>query len=171
MLPDDALTRTRLTSTAALLRCAALAAFIVLAPSAAAEATLSDPVGLHQESAAVLDAIDWNEAEFIDVTLEDHGYRPTEILLERNRPYVLRLRNIGHVPHDMAGGSFFSGIAVKMVQAEGGRLITPVLRSLYLKHAHQMEVWFVPLRAGHYTFFCSISGHRERGMEGHITVR
>lgn len=138
---------------------------------ALAEMELREPVGLQSGVAAVMDAIDWNNAEVVELTLGDHSYSPPDLVLERNKPYILKLRNLGRVSHDMVGGSFFSGVAIKMAQNDAGRIVTPVLKSVYVKSGQQMEMWLVPIRAGRYNFFCSISDHREMGMEGEITIR
>lgn len=143
----------------------------LLSATASAEDRLREPVGLQEGVAAIMDAINWNEAQVIELTLEDHSYDPPDLVLERNKPYILRLRNVGRVSHDMVGGSFFSGVAIKMAQNDAGRVVTPVLKSVYVKSGQQMEMWLVPIRAGRYDFFCSISDHREMGMEGEITVR
>ncbi len=140
-------------------------------PYLLAEDRLREPVGLEAGAAAILDAIDWNTAEVIELTLEDHSYDPPDLVLDRNKPYILRLRNVGRVSHDMVGGSFFSGVAIKMAQNDAGRVVTPVLKSVYIKRGQQMEMWLVPIRAGHYSFFCSIDDHRTLGMEGEITIR
>lgn len=138
---------------------------------ALAETRLRDPVGMSEGAAEIMDHIDWDQAQVIEILLDDHTYAPRELVLEHNKPYVFKLRNIGRVSHDMVGGSFFSGIAIKMAQNEAGRVVTPVLRSVYVKRGQQMEMWFVPIRPGTYNFFCGIDDHREHGMEGEITIR
>jgi len=143
----------------------------LLAATATAEDKLRSPVGLESGVAAIMDQVDWNEAEVIELTLEDHSYTPADLVLERNKPYILRLSNVGDVSHDMVGGSFFSGVAIKMAQNAAGRVVTPVLSSVYIKRGQEMEMWLVPIRAGRYNFFCSIDDHRELGMEGEITIR
>ncbi|MCB1888414.1 MAG: cupredoxin domain-containing protein [Rhodocyclaceae bacterium] len=153
-------------------RSLALAGLLALtSPLLQAEDRLRAPVGLEAGVAAIMDAIDWNTAEVIELTLGDHSYDPPDLVLERNQPYILRLRNEGRVSHDMVGGSFFSGVAIKMAQNAAGRVITPVLKSVYIKRGQQMEMWLVPIRAGTYSFFCSIDDHRALGMEGEITIR
>ncbi len=143
----------------------------LLPVAALAETKLRSPVGLDSGVAAIMDHVDWNQAEVVELTLEDHSYTPSSLLLERNKPYVLRLRNVGNVSHNMAGGSFFSGVAIKMAQNAAGRVVTPVLSSVYIKSGQEMEMWLVPIRAGRYSFFCSIDDHRVLGMEGEITIR
>lgn len=151
--------------------CALALGLSTFATSAQAESRLRDPVGMSDGVAAIMDAIDWSEAEVVEIRLNDHDFEPSDLVLVRNKPYVFRLRNVGRVSHDMVGGSFFSGIAIKMAQNDAGRVVTPVLRSVYVKRGQEMEIWFLPIRAGRYNFFCDIDDHRMQGMEGEITIR
>ena len=129
------------------------------------------PVGMEAGSIALIDQMDWDKAKVVEVRLSEHDYSPSDLVFVRNKPYILRLNNVGVVSHDMVGGSFFGAIAIKMAQNRGGRIVTPVLSSIYVKPKQQMELWFVPVRAGTYSFFCSIAGHREGGMEGEVIVK
>lgn len=129
------------------------------------------PAGMEAGAIALIDQMDWDTAKIVEVQLSEHNYSPSDLVFERNKPYILRLNNVGAVSHDMVGGSFFGGIAIKMAQNRGGRIVTPVLSSIYVKPKQQMEIWFVPVRAGSYSFFCSLDGHREGGMEGDVIVK
>ncbi|MCB1907086.1 MAG: cupredoxin domain-containing protein [Rhodocyclaceae bacterium] len=149
----------------------AAACALLLQGTAIAETKLRSPVGLDSGVATIMDQIDWNQAEVVELKLEDHSYTPADLELERNKPYIIRLKNVGNVSHNMVGGSFFSGVAIKMAQNSAGRVVTPVLSSVYIKHGQEMEMWLVPIRAGRYSFFCSIDDHRELGMEGEVTIR
>lgn len=129
------------------------------------------PVGMEVGAVALIDQMDWDQAKVVELILSEHNYSPSDLVFERNKPYILRLSNTGAVSHDMVGGSFFGGVAIKMAQNRGGRIVTPVLRSIYVKPKQQMEIWFVPVRAGVYSFFCSLDGHREGGMEGDVQIK
>ena len=142
---------------------------VLLAGPARAEDTM--PIGMDVGTIVLLDQMDWDKAEVVEVELSEHSYSPSDLVFVRNKPYILRLNNTGIVSHDMVGGSFFGGIAIKMAQNRGGRVVTPVLRSIYVKPKQYMELWFVPVRAGAYTFFCSLDGHREGGMEGDVIIK
>lgn len=131
----------------------------------------AQPAGMEAGAIALIDQMDWDQAQIVEVQLSEHNYSPADLIFERNKPYILRLNNIGAVSHDMVGGSFFGGIAIKMAQNRGGRIVTPVLSSIYVKPKQQMELWFVPVRAGAYSFFCSLDGHRMGGMEGEVTIK
>ena len=144
---------------------------VVLLLANPARAQEAKPVGMEAGSIALIDQMDWDKAKVVEVRLSEHDYSPSDLVFVRNKPYILRLSNVGVVSHDMVGGSFFGAIAIKMAQNRGGRIVTPVLSSIYVKPKQQMELWFVPVRAGTYSFFCSIAGHREGGMEGEVIVK
>lgn len=136
-----------------------------------AHAQHANAVGMQAGTIALIDQMDWDTAKVVEVLLSEHNYSPSDLTFVRNKPYILRLNNVGAVSHDMVGGSFFGAIAIKMAQNQGGRVVTPVLNAIYVKPKQQMELWFVPVRAGTYSFFCSIDGHREGGMEGDVIVK
>ena len=146
-----------------------VSALVLLAGPASAED--AKPAGMDVGAIVLIDQMDWDKAEVVEVELSEHSYSPSDLVFERNNPYILRLNNTGVVSHDMVGGSFFGGIAIKMAQNRGGRIVTPVLRSIYVKPKQYMELWFVPVRAGAYSFFCSLDGHREGGMEGDVIIK
>lgn len=143
-----------------------LAALLVVGPLAAAE---EEPaVRMHP----ALVGIDWATAAEIDVALKDHSYEPDDIRLEVGRPYKLVLRNVGAVAHDMVGGSLFDEkvIALRMVNSNAGRVIADYVNSVYVRSKNNIELWLVPLAPGEYSFFCSLPGHRDDGMEGVVRI-
>lgn len=119
-----------------------------------------------------LAGIDWTTATEIDVALKDHSYEPDEIRLKVGQPYRLVLRNVGAVAHDMVGGSLFDEkvIALRMVNSNAGRVIADYVNSVYVRSKNNIELWLVPLKAGEYSFFCSLPGHRDDGMEGIVHI-
>ena len=143
----------------------------VLLLASPAHALDNKSVGMEVGAIALIDQMDWDKAEVVEVQISEHNYSPSDLVFERNKPYILRLNNTGAVSHDMVGGSFFGGIAIKMAQNRGGRIVTPVLNSIYVKSKQYMELWFVPVRAGAYSFFCSLDGHRQGGMEGDVIIK
>lgn len=116
--------------------------------------------------------IKWETAKEIVVDLDDDNYEPAEIVLKRDMAYRLRLKNIGVKAHDMVGGSFFqeNAIALKMINTKVGRVTADHINSVYIKPKNEAEIWFVALKVGYFSFFCSIPGHLEAGMEGVIRI-
>lgn len=118
-------------------------------------------------------AADWSSVKEIVLELGDHRYDPNEITLRRGQPYRLILKNVGNTSHDMVGGSFFDDevIALRMVNSKSGRVTAREVNSIYVRSGHETELWLVPLKAGEFTFYCSLPQHRDSGMEGTITVK
>ena len=140
--------------------------------------TLSSPVVAAEDVEQVLKqhpalaTVKWDVAKEIVVDLDDDNYVPGEIVLKRGMAYRLRLKNIGVKAHDMVGGSFFEedAIALKMVNTKVGRVTADHINSVYIRPKNEAEVWFVALKVGEFSFFCSIPGHREAGMEGIVKI-
>lgn len=123
-----------------------------------------------QEAEKILGNVNWAEAREIEVDLDDHSYSPENLRLQKGLPYVLKMKNVGSVPHDLVGGSFFRAIVARMTSSASGRVVTPYVHSIYVRTRNTVELWFVPVTAGTYDFFCSLPGHREDGMEGKIII-
>ena len=119
----------------------------------------------------LIDNADWAAANVIEVELGDHHYTPADLIFERNRPTILRLKNVGGVAHDLKGEAFFRAIVAKMALSSAGRVVTPYLQSIYIRQRQEMELWFIPLQAGEFPFFCTIGDHQASGMEGKIVIR
>ncbi len=117
-------------------------------------------------------AADWSKVTTIVIELDDNNYEPSELTLKRGTPYKLVLKNIGKTAHDMVSGSLFDKdvTALRMVNTLVGRVTAENIRSVYIRPKQEAEIWIVPLKAGLYGFFCSITGHREAGMEGGIRI-
>jgi uncharacterized cupredoxin-like copper-binding protein len=117
-------------------------------------------------------AADWSKVKTVVVELDDNNYEPNDLTLKRGTPYKLVLKNIGKAAHDMVGGSLFDKdvTALRMVNTLVGRVTADTISSVYIRPKQEAEVWIVPLKPGSYSFFCSIPGHREAGMEGGIKI-
>jgi uncharacterized cupredoxin-like copper-binding protein len=117
-------------------------------------------------------AADWEALTEVVVALGDHHYEPNEISLKVGRPYKLTLENVGAASHDMVGGSFFEEnvIALRMVNSRSGRVMADHINSVYVRPRNTIELWLVPLVAGTYSFYCSLPGHRDDGMEGAVRI-
>lgn len=148
--------------------CATLLAFLLAFGAGAARGEDEPAVRMHP----ALAGIDWTEVTEVEVALKDHSYAPDEISLKVGQPYKLVLRNVGAVAHDMVGGSLFDEkvIALRMVNSSVGRVIADYVNSVYVRSRNNIELWLVPLKPGEYSFFCSLPGHREDGMEGIVRI-
>jgi len=145
-----------------------VAALALCAPLASAHDANSEGIRPHPALAGV----DWADAPEIEIALQDHHYEPEQIRLRRGQPYRLVLKNVGAVSHDMVGGSLFDEtvIALRMVNSSAGRVIADNVNSVYVRAKNSIELWLVPLKEGEYSFYCSLPGHRDDGMEGVVRI-
>lgn len=148
----------------------ALGLALLLGAPALVLAAEDEPV--EPQAKPVLAGVDWSAAVEVVVELQDHSYEPDEIELKLGQPYKMVLENVGRFAHDMVGGTLFdeSVIALRMVNSQAGRVMANSVNAVYVRAKNHIEMWFVPLKAGEYTFYCSIKGHREDGMEGIVRI-
>jgi uncharacterized cupredoxin-like copper-binding protein len=86
----------------------------------------------------------------ISVTAKEFSFEPKEIKLEAGKAATIALKNTGAVEHDITIDSpAFKLLAVPTKTGEA-ELTIPT--------------------AGSYTYYCSVPGHRQAGMEGPVTV-
>lgn len=87
--------------------------------------------------------------ETLDVEASEFAFDPSELSASADATTAIRVRNVGSVEHDLK------------IDEAGLVIATPT--------SETVEGTF-SLPAGTYTFYCSIPGHREAGMEGTLTV-
>lgn len=84
----------------------------------------------------------------VSVTAKEYEFNPLDITVDAS-PFTLELKNEGAIEHDFSVKGTDVVILAKASEAATGE---------------------VELDPGTYTFFCSVPGHREEGMEGTLTV-
>jgi uncharacterized cupredoxin-like copper-binding protein len=116
--------------------------------------------------------INWKEAETVTVLLEDNVFTPDEVVFKQYKPYKLVLHNISDsVTHDLVDQNFFHSIVLKKITIGGATVNTPHMHNLKLRPNSSANLYIVPIKPGEYEVFCSVSGHREDGMEGYFTIK
>jgi plastocyanin len=118
------------------------------ATPAAAEAT-PEPVGA--TPAGATPAAGGGGATAIDVVTVDIGFEPTELTIPADTDVEITVTNEGFLEHDFIIED--TDFATELLQGNGAT-----------------ETITVNLPAGEYTYYCSVPGHREAGMEGTLTV-
>lgn len=105
-------------------------------------------------------------APTVIVQLSNFKFAPSTIVLDRGRPYVLRLMNVSDSGHDFVAESFFDAADVapadRKVIAEGGIEVPP---------GQAIDIRLTAPAAGSYKLKCSHSFHKMFGMSGSIVVR
>jgi len=110
------------------------------------------------------------DAQQLTVTVGDSLTfdRPT-IIVEAGRPVVVTVRNLSATDHDFVIPSIPAQDVV--VRFEGGHSHgdgTAIVGRP--KKKGEVTVQFTPIEPGTYEFYCSITGHKEAGMTGTVTV-
>jgi uncharacterized cupredoxin-like copper-binding protein len=147
-------------------------ASLLLAASLTAAPALADDETQKITQHPAIAAADWSKVQTVVIELDDNNYEPNDLTLKRGTPYKLVLKNIGKAAHDIVSGSLFDKevTALRMVNTVVGRVTADNISSVFIRPKQETEVWIVPLKPGNYSFFCSIPGHREAGMEGGIKI-
>ncbi|MEK7519502.1 MAG: cupredoxin domain-containing protein [Patescibacteria group bacterium] len=88
----------------------------------------------------------------ISVSGDEFSFNPSSIQLESGERIKLVFTNVGKAPHDL--------------KIEELGIGTEIIRS-----GQTDTIEFQAPKSGKYTFFCSVAGHREAGMEGNLEVK
>ena len=102
---------------------------------------------------------------------------PDRIELETGKLYRLILSNPGTVKHYFSSEGLSQAVFTRKVQVNGpaGKALAEVkgvIREIEVYPNAVTEWWFVPIKTGHFgDLKCTISGHAEAGMVGHILIK
>lgn len=115
---------------------------------------------------------DWKAMQTITVSIDEHSYAPENLKLVAGQPYKLELKNVGEKDHYFTAPEFFKNIAWRKAMVNGqAEIKAPYLTAVeILKKGGQLDLYFVPVNKGSYAVYCTIDDHRDKGMEGAITV-
>ncbi len=119
----------------------------------------------------------------VTVVATDLAFQPKEIRVAASQRVTVRLQNKGKLLHDWT----VEQVPVSAVETRdsdnhpmgggimsGGGMMSGGVGSAALHVASNAgqtaEVTFVPGQAGEFTFYCSVPGHRQAGMEGRLIV-
>lgn len=128
--------------------------------------------GYVTDYAARVKAADWKTMKTVTVTLNEHSYEPGELSFKVDQPYKLEIKNIGKKDHYFTAEKFFRNVAWRKAMVNGqAEIKAPYYDAVeVLKGGGQLDLYFIPVNKGKYEVFCTIDDHREKGMEGSITI-
>ena len=113
--------------------------------------------------------VSWEQAQKLEVVLDDYSFAPAQVVLRANQPYVLSLRNASGARHTFTAPEFFRsaalgpGDALAQVRAGGG--------SISVAPGENVSLDVLPLRPGSYELTCERPLHALFGMTGQIVVQ
>ena len=114
---------------------------------------------------------DWEKMVTVTVELEEHTYTPEKLEFKPGQTYKLELVNKGDEKHYFTAPEFYKGIALRKVQTRDGEIKAPYLNAIEVLVGGQVDVYFVPVTSGDFPVFCTIEDHRDKGMDGTISIR
>ena len=125
----------------------------------------------HQEARKLMEGIEWTGVDRLRIEFDDNLFEPEDIYLKLNRPYRITLVNVGFESHDIAGEELFSSFIVKKVRNRSVEVDAYHIERLMIRPKEELELWLVPTRVALIDFICTLPGHYEEGMAGHIYIR
>lgn len=110
------------------------------------------------------------------VTAKEFGFVPAQLTVAVGQPVELTFQNTGAVEHDWSVREIdLAGNPPATEQSGGGHMMSDMHDAPKLHVAAgpgaQGKLTFTPTKAGTYEFFCSVTGHKEAGMIGTLTVK
>ncbi len=157
---------------AAVLVAAAVSATLMLAPQAPPDEPGDGiPDGQYVLNAGdFVSAADWDTMVTVTVEMNEFAFTPEDLSFTVGTPYKLEIKNIGTEKHYFTADEFYRSMALRKAQTSEGEFKAPYLKAVEVFANDQVDVYFIPLYAGVYDSICTITGHEEQGMTGHITV-
>jgi len=106
----------------------------------------------------------------IEVRGSEYKFSPNEITIPAGQTVTLRLKNVGKTEHDLE----VQGLRVEMMGEEdhsgGHEGAAPGAVGMHTEKGKSASMTFMAEQKGTYEFWCTISGHKEQGMVGKLTV-
>jgi len=123
-----------------------------------------------ENAADFVDAANWDAAPKVRIELGEMFFKPKDVTLEAGKPYVLELVNTGAVTHEFVADQFFRSAATRKTESDSSEVKVPFFTEVEVFVGKTVELFVIPVMPGVYELVCFITGHREAGMEGTITV-
>jgi uncharacterized cupredoxin-like copper-binding protein len=118
-----------------------------------------------------VDKADWKNLEVVTVTLDEHSFTPPDIRFKVGKAYRLELKNIGTKDHYYTAAEFNKAVAWRKAMVnKQAEIKAPYFSALEVLKGGQLDLYFVPVTKGSYPVICTIDDHREKGMEGTLTI-
>ena len=148
--------------------------FVTVAASAVLLAAPAFAADYIANAGEIVKAANWEKMETVTVELDDHSFAPQELKLKAGQPYRLVIRNVGENDHYYTAEKFFRSVAWRKVQSpkpHGGEVKAPYFTAFEAyKDGGVVEAYFVTVDKGTFEVVCTIDDHKDKGMQGSITV-
>ncbi len=121
--------------------------------------------------------VDWTKATRVEITAEETSensfrFSPSSVQFLAGQPYILVMKSpqTNQEKHYFHAPDFYKAIATRKAQTSEAEYKAPYFDDFELKVNGELELYFVPVRPGTYSLLCTITGHKEKGMEGTLTI-
>ena len=114
-------------------------------------------------AAGAASASRWREARPVAIIAAEYQFTPSRPVFRRGVRYRLHLENRGAEMHEFNAPQFFRAVRIGNPQ-----VLNRTRREIVLRPGDKADLYFVPLRPGHYRLKCP--DHDWAGMEGEITI-
>jgi uncharacterized cupredoxin-like copper-binding protein len=144
----------------------------VLAASLALCSTPALAADYVANGADLVKAADWKQMQTVTIQLGEHQFEPSDLKLKAGQPYKIELKNVGEKDHYYTAPKFFKAVAWRklMVNKQAEVKVDYVNAVEVLKGGGQLDLYVIPVTPGAYEVFCTVDDHRDKGMEGKITI-
>ncbi|MFQ5638329.1 MAG: plastocyanin/azurin family copper-binding protein, partial [bacterium] len=119
----------------------------------------------------------WTTAEVVTVNMVENAdgslaYDPATLNLTKGKGYKIHLVNAaGHVSkHYYTASDFYKTVVTRKAEDGYGEIKMPYMKAVELLIGGETELFMVPTVSGSYEVFCTITGHKDRGMSGLVIV-
>jgi len=123
-----------------------------------------------QNAGDLVSAADWGTMQTIRVDMAEFTFTPEDLTLVAGQPYKLEIANVGDVKHYFTAEEFYQSVAFRKAQDNSGEIKAPYFKAVEIFPGQQADLYLIPTKAGTYDSTCTITGHEDAGMHGHITV-
>lgn len=111
-----------------------------------------------------------SQATVIEVTAKDMGFAPKEITVPKGKPVKVVFKNQDVVLHDLSVDEI--AVKVKGGHSDGHDMGGKEPDLHVSADAGKIgEVEFTASKEGSYTFYCTVTGHKEAGMSATLVVK
>ncbi len=121
--------------------------------------------------------VNWDEATRVEmmaheVNEENFHFMPDHLEFEAGKPYILVFKSgeSNEEKHYFHAPDFYKAIATRKAQTAHAEYKAPYFDDFELKIGGEIELYFVPVIEGEYPMWCTIPGHRDKGMEGEFHI-
>lgn len=121
-------------------------------------------------AAEFVSAADWDSMQTVRVEMGEFTFTPQALIFKAGKPYKLEIVNVGSQKHYFTAEEFYRSVAFRKAQTSEGEFKAPYFKAIEVFPGDQVDLYFVPVIPGAYHSICTIAGHVESGMDGHITV-